>query len=796
MTKEPELTEALISRLRLIEDLRTKLVHVKWSRESFVLLARVAQDAIQAAKDDASTTAIVELITQIEHLVNNCLASEQLPQGAERERLIGMLDTLQRTWHHLEGSDQAAPEPTALHKGEIMLITSDAQPLLPKLKHAGFQVQHITDLGEARNQLIKTSPTAIIVDADVGDEPLAGIELITRVRTRIGISAPVLFLAERSDLAARLEAVWSGGAGYFTKPVDATALLDKLHDRLFQSSSLSYRVLIVDDKPKQAGAIARTLESKGIITQVITQPRSIIQAIHRFRPNLLILDLDLSEISGMDLAKVVEQHEACDELPIMLLSSEAKLKRNLAVLGTESGDILTKPLDDSYLLAAVMYRLRRAHTLDHKLSNLNNKDAVSGLYNRRFLMDQLERSFTAPNNDGRSVAIILIALNNITAVESTDLAVADELVEWAARRLQRLLAPDQLAARLGDTVFAVLLHVRDRDELRNIAHALRTGLESDIYEAGDDTVQLYTSIGASIADAQSEDFLALIQQADLAISIARKTAGESVHIYHSQADQQVGESHERRLLKDIKDAVEQQHMSLVFQPVVNLRGDQTERYEVLLRMRNREGRELLPETVFGVAQRYRLGAVLDRWVIVHAIKLLRSRQNQGQSPILFINISPAILQDDTVADWLTDGFGKTSVSPEYLVFEVSEATAAQYLEHLKKFLKTTKNLGCGFSLDRFGYQEKSLELAKSLPIDYVKLDPRHAHDLVNNSQKQQQLRNLAQGLNELNIVAIMGGIEDLPTLYALWSCGINYVQGYFLQRPHNEMSYDFEGGVV
>ena len=444
-----------------------------------------------------------------------------------------------------------------------------------------------------------------------------------------------------------------------------------------------------------------------------------------------------------------------------------------------------------------MYRLGRAHTLDHKLNNLNNKDAVSGLYNRRFLLDQLERRFAAPSKIDRSIAIILISLNNITAVETTkDLAVADELVEWAARRLQRLLRPDQLAARLGDAVFAVLLHVWDRNELLDIARSLREGLESDVYEAGNDTVQLYTSIGASIADAQSEDFLALIQQADLAVSIARKTASESVHVYHSEADQRVTESHERRLLKEIKDAVEQQHMNLVFQPVVNLRGDQTERYEVLLRMRNREGRELLPETVFGVAQRYRLGAILDRWVIVHAIKLLRGRQQQGQFPTLFINISPAILQDNSFADWLTDGFGKTSVPPEHLVFEVSAATAAQYLEHLTKFLKTTKSLGCGFSLDRFGYQEKSLELAKSLPLDYVKLDPRLAHDLTNNMQKQQQLRSLAQALNELNITAIMGGIEDLPTIYALWSCGISYVQGYFLQRPHNEMSYDFEGGVV
>jgi EAL domain-containing protein (putative c-di-GMP-specific phosphodiesterase class I) len=119
--------------------------------------------------------------------------------------------------------------------------------------------------------------------------------------------------------------------------------------------------------------------------------------------------------------------------------------------------------------------------------------------------------------------------------------------------------------------------------------------------------------------------------------------------------------HQQHLLEEIREAVQQQRMNLLFQPIVSLRGDTTERYEVLLRMRNREGWELLPETVFSLVKRHRIGMVLDRWVIAHSIRVLRERRAHGRSAILFINISPTILQDDELLNWLAGGLQKTGV---------------------------------------------------------------------------------------------------------------------------------------
>ena len=794
--RDDGLQDIVISKLRMVEDLRTKLVHVKWGQDSFVLLLRIIQDTRQELLDRSSHEQLSTLLLEIEEHLSRCLQDGKLPQGKDRNHLMVLLDSLQNLWLRQEDRQRQGRSRTALPAGEVLLMAPGvAAQLEHKLHSSGFQVTTLNKLEELQLQLLKTSPQAVIIDLDSDGEPADSFTLIQRIRNRIGLMPPVFFIAERGDLAARLDAVLAGGSGYFTKPLNLPLLLDRLNERLLLGDGRGFRVIILNDKPSEAGGIARALETRGITTQVITQPRRIIQAIHRFQPNLLIVDLDMDgEVKGTDLAKVIRQHEACVGLSLVLLTEAGSLSQHLRGLGPESGDILLKPLHGEHLAAAITYRLRHGDTLHQKLSTLNQKDTATGLYNRRFFLDQLEFRMADARPEG--LAVMLVSLDNLRALEASDVIAAEEVVEWAARRLQRALAADLRASRFGDATFAVLVASADGEKLLNIAREIRAVLETEVYDAGKDTVQLYTSIGISVAHTGQQDVPTLIQQADLACNVARRGGGETIHIYHPQADRQLEESHEQRLLAEVQEAVEQQRMSLVYQPVVNLRGDRTERYEVLLRMRNQEGRELLPETVFGLARRQRrLGMVLDRWVVAHAIRELRERRGRNHQPVLFINVSPTIFQDSEFADWLREGFQKTGVRPECLVFEISEATARRHLAQYHRFLERVRLLGCGLSLDRFGGQEESLALLEKLPIDYVKLDPAFASGLVNDTAKQDRLRILATSLADHSIITIMGSIEDLPTLYALWSCGITYVQGYFLQRPQGEMSYDFEGKV-
>lgn len=153
------------------------------------------------------------------------------------------------------------------------------------------------------------------------------------------------------------------------------------------------------------------------------------------------------------------------------------------------------------------------------------------------------------------------------------------------------------------------------------------------------------------------------------------------------------------------------------------------------------------------------------------------------------------LQDKTLATWLRERLEQTGVEAQRIVFEVAESSAERSLRDMFGFLSGIKLLGCGFCLDRFGRGSDSLGLLKNLGADYVKLDMYFVSNLAKDAKKQAQLKELVQNLDLLGAATIVGGVEDVKTMPILWSLGIDLIQGFFLQHPFSEMSYDFSGGA-
>jgi diguanylate cyclase (GGDEF)-like protein len=553
-------------------------------------------------------------------------------------------------------------------------------------------------------------------------------------------------------------------------------------------------VLIVDDAPAEAQRMAHLLENKGIVAQVLDQPMEIIHAFHSFQPDFLLLNLELTTVDGVELAIAIRQYGPYESQPMIMFCAANNLEKYAKTLGALGDDLLSKGLPVDYLLSTITHRLRRAQSLHSRLKYLNQRDSVSGLPNRRFLMDQLARVFRSART--HPVALMLITLDNARDVEARGVGAIDDLVGQASRRLQKALGSNHQAIRFGAAVFAVLNYQAEQQVLQETAQRLRTALETADYPVTGAAVRLRTSVGISIATPDDEDYVRLIQHADLACRAARERKDKRIHIFDLETDREATDLQQKQRLEEVKEAMQQQRMELVFQPIVSLHGNQAARYEVLLRMRNKEGWELLPETVFGVAQHGRLGIVLERWIIANTVRLLRRRQQQSQPLTLFVKVSPAILQDGDFAEWLRTGLGKTGSLYGNLVFEITEPTARQHLEAVHQFVNVIKGLGFDLALDRFTGRTASRALITELSVDYVKLDTQVIDGLVNDEEKQQHLKSLIQDLETLKVIPIVGSIDNLPTLYALWSCGVNYVQGFALQQPQSEMNYDFAGEVL
>ncbi len=787
----------LANHLKLIEDLWQKLYYVKWNSRSFTMLARLAQDMVQNAQGQGEER-LIELVTQLGQHVKSCATTDKMPSEVERQRLTALIDAL-RFILTTDGGANEEPRtrPLLAAQPEIFLITPDEKPpLLTRLEDSGYRVRHLTNLTEAEDRLHERMPGAVIVDVDFPEGAEAALSMIATLRAEINLRAPVLFLAERNDMSARLDSVQAGGAAYFNKPFDNDEVIRALRQLLLpQTSEGYYRVLIVNDRPTEAWEIAGALEEQGITPRVIIQPLQVLQDIYRFRPDLLLVDLDLKEVSGPDLARVIVQHRDFDTLPIILMCFPADVAHYLANLDAPGASLLTKPAPANYLCWEVKQRLHRARALRVKLSQLSDNDAVSGLYNRQRFMALLERELEAMGLRRQTLTVLFIMLDNLRTIrDSAGVATADEVVGQAANRLRNLLNAEQPAARFSDAVLTVLAPNLFGEAPLKMARRIRDVLETGFYKVGDQALLLRTSIGIASTNDRSQDHLMLIQRADSACGLAREVKGERIYLQQNappvQRDQET--SSRVRVLDQVREVIEHEWLWLVFQPVVSMRGDTNERYEALLRLRDRQGQDLAPGSVFGVVYNHEMGLALDRWVIAHALEMLKQRR---QATSLFIKVLPVTLQDKTLSSWLRKELEQSGVEAQRLVFQVAESTAERSLRDMFVFLSGIKMLGCGFCIDRFGRGADSLSLLKNLGADFVKLDMYFVNNLAKDAKKQTQLKELVRNLETLGAATIVGGVEDVQTMPILWSLGVDLIQGFFLQHPYREMSYDFAGGA-
>ena len=156
---------------------------------------------------------------------------------------------------------------------------------------------------------------------------------------------------------------------------------------------------------------------------------------------------------------------------------------------------------------------------------------------------------------------------------------------------------------------------------------------------------------------------------------------------------------------------------------------------------------------------------------------------------------PITLSDTSLKNWLSEQIAKTQITPDSLVFEITEPIAELQPHDVSRFINDIHSLGCSCSLERCGRNADFLGMLHDLPVDYVKLDPILIRDLLGSTSKRRTMReyfkNLLRQLQEGGTDTIVTGIEDAQSLSLLWSYNVNYVQGYFLQRPHEHMLYDF-----
>jgi diguanylate cyclase (GGDEF)-like protein len=280
-----------------------------------------------------------------------------------------------------------------------------------------------------------------------------GEEVATKVRDELGDDVPLVFVSNRSDIEARLDAVRSGCNSYFVKPVNYSDVLETL-DRLTRSEPEPYRILIVDDEPDTAEFHSTNLEMAGLETVTVTDPLEVMSQLVEFQPDVILMDVYMPGCSGLELAMVIRQEETFVGVPIVFLSRETDRMKQIAALGEGGDDFFTKPVQPDQLVPAVSARAQRGRTLRLFME----KDGLTGLFRHSRIIEQLEVAVRRADRQNGRLAVAMLDIDGFKEVnDEHGHLVGDQVLKALAYLLPQRLRMSDVLGRFGGDEYIVVL---------------------------------------------------------------------------------------------------------------------------------------------------------------------------------------------------------------------------------------------------------------------------------------------------------------------------------------------------
>ncbi len=353
-------------------------------------------------------------------------------------------------------SGQAAPESS---QGDLdVLIVDDNQDtrrlLASVLQQEGIPVREAGTCAEARTLIDARVPDGLLVDVCLPDG--SGYAIVEHARQRPGgDQAVILMLSAAGDVLDLAEAIHAGADACYTKPAEIEAAHRKLLQMLERSQAEVPRILVVEDDEFHAAFARTVLESAGYQVAVCGAPRHFTEHMATFQPELLLMDVNLPDASGYDLARLVRQQEQHAALPIIFLTSEAAMESRIRAAKAGGDEHLTKPVHPALLASAVGARLERARFL----KSLLHRDGLTRLLTHASFMEQvqqvIDRRLRSPHGPA---SLVLLDVDHFKRINDTyGHQAGDRVLATLAGSLRQHLRRTDIIGRYGGEEFGVLL---------------------------------------------------------------------------------------------------------------------------------------------------------------------------------------------------------------------------------------------------------------------------------------------------------------------------------------------------
>ncbi|WP_012020090.1 diguanylate cyclase domain-containing protein [Ectopseudomonas hydrolytica] len=499
-------------------------------------LLRALRDQLHRLAGSAGTFGFDTLGQQARELEQQAelWLERQLRQQQDLDAFIAALQQLgsQSAGTTSQGEPQTALQPAARTDVDTRLIyiledeIAIGESMRLTLSNFGYQAEHFSTIAALDAALLQQLPDALIVDVNLANEDCSGLDYAARLQQRLEAPLPLLVLTEQNDFATQLQAVRAGAQGFFAKPVDIPQLESRLERCFAQQQGEPYRVLIVDDDLDLASRYSLVLRGAGMLVEVLRDPAQIFEHLRDFNPEVMLLDVNMPDCTGPELAQIIRCNDDWLRIPIIYLSAETDIAKQMSALIKAGDDFVTKPISDNALVAAVFSRAQRARLLSDALS----RDSLTGLLKHGDIKEQVAIELERALRSGARASVVMLDIDHFKRVnDEHGHAAGDNVIRALANLLrQRLRRVDSLGRYGGEEFLAVLPDCTPQqarmilDEIRERFAELRF-----IADGGEFSCTLSAGIAGTDVHSNAEQ---LRERADKALYAAKHGGRNQVQI--------------------------------------------------------------------------------------------------------------------------------------------------------------------------------------------------------------------------------------------------------------------------
>jgi PAS domain S-box-containing protein/diguanylate cyclase (GGDEF)-like protein len=424
---------------------------------------------------------------------------------------------------------------------------------------------------------------------------------------------------------------------------------------------------------------------------------------------------------------------------------------------------------------------KKDHDLEVQLADAVKNDATTRFLQQRYLIAAVrERCAVSMKGGVRQFAHIkpdrFIEIQGAVGVLASE-----DFMAQLADLLRSQLTPTDLCGRFGGNAFLILLERGTARDVETWAENVVKRVNEHTFSFDEKNLSATVTVGLGLLPPGNPDVPSAIADAVSATKRGRELGGNQMYaVDKADTDTRV-QAYDKIWVKHIKSALMENRFRLVQQPIASLLGEDKGMFDVLVRMLDEQGTEVLPAEFIAAAERNDLMKNIDRWVIGASMSFAANRK----AACIFVRVSKDTVLDKSLPSWLDTQLKSLKIEAKRICIQVTEELATQYVRQTKELAENLRKLGFRFALEHFGTGRDPLKLLAELDMNFIKIDGSLMQGLSTNQIQQQRVKGLVEAAKRRGVETVAERVEDANTMAVLWQLGIEFIQGYFVNAPED-----------